>query len=653
MSIYILRIVLFISIAFNSFSVQSNFNVSDIKQPKFSDIDGCIITLKTKLITSKFSWMFRDAAECFDYFAVSYAQKPSSQETLDNLFVLGDLILNNSKNGLWWVENDGNVGDPNVNRFVLAPMLDGLYFLNQSGIQSEKLEQFKIVLKKSIDFQVSAYKKDINWDWGAKAGGTYPNQDLYFSLITALAAKIYEEPTYMVISQTMLAKVKTSLLPDGGFHYIGNENESPIYHALNTIILGRYYTITDDMEALEIIKKTVNYWPLVMTAQGIAETWSDIWLKQGWLPIEAGALAIVTAVTGDARNNWLLGQVIRNNNIDQSILSSLYAAPYFKKLPLQEQSLPLEYVWQDANIRGIHGRKDDWYFGFTQGRGLRNSFVGGLISSNTNSMAGIFRGAQVAIKVNSDDKKQLFLSDVSDQSSMAYVSDFGGALCTDYVLHSNLISGLTDYKSLDSASHWHVTQLWQAEKTGMLGAMVLNTDTPGSAEEIAFKFLFGPEQIYQLNSDTWVSGELKIKIFSQFASPEIKVLPTNAIFPAPSTNKWYGLQLLKSSVNATVDDKFVVVVWVGPLANDPPVRVEYFLDKNGVGADWQDGHKAMIFYNQASSPKIYNLPFSGIDKITGISEKSNFITEYPVIDHNLSFTLNNNECIMFNNRLKH
>jgi hypothetical protein len=76
-----------------------------------------------------------------------------------------------------------------------------------------------------------------------------------------------------------MRKTTENLLPDGGLHYIGIENESPVYHALNLIIIGRYATLSQDPVAVKLLKDTANYC-LVATAEGYGVL-GDV-VKQSW-----------------------------------------------------------------------------------------------------------------------------------------------------------------------------------------------------------------------------------------------------------------------------------------------------------------------------------------------------------------------------------
>ena len=82
----------------------------------------------------------------------------------------------------------------------------------------------------------------------------YPNQDLYGPLCFWLSAELYGRDEDRQLAQHILRKTTENLLPDGGLHYIGIENESPVYHALNLILIAHYATLSHDPVAVKLLK---------------------------------------------------------------------------------------------------------------------------------------------------------------------------------------------------------------------------------------------------------------------------------------------------------------------------------------------------------------------------------------------------------------
>jgi hypothetical protein len=288
---------------------------------------------------------------------------------------------------------------------------------------------------------------------------------------------------------------------------------------------------------------------------------------------------------------------------------SVYASPFWDKLPPRETPLPKEFVWQDRNINGIHGRKGNWYFGFTQGRGLRNTFVGGLIGDalQPSKMNGIFRGAQIYVLKSDDVKSQLFLSDINDQSSVAVTDPIGGALCVNYDLQPSMISGLSD--NVVPIHSWHVTQMWRTAKDGIMGVISIEAQTDMTVKSVAAKILLGPQTLTQLDSDTWASGQLKVRVYQNTGSVIRKQIATNPIYPS---GQWNGLEMANSGEKYYKGDKLYWSAWIGPLVSKPPMRIVILPQHYGWTADWADGHKTSVVYNSSTESRVFRIPWSSI-----------------------------------------
>jgi hypothetical protein len=634
----------------NPFKVQTKADLS------------CVSGLPNLSNTPNTAWDFRVAAECFNvttYYASNTVQDNDFKEfSLSKSIEIGEYLVKNiTDQGVWWQTNSSMVGDPNINRFVLGAFLDGVFWLRKLPEGEIKWLEWKSKLELAVNFQVNAYAGHVDWDWGAKVANKYVNQDVYFLLIMGLASELYHNSNYEQLALQMLNSIKQNQLPDGGFHYIQQDNDSPVYHGLVILMLGRFYTLTHNEMAYALIKNSVKYWPLVMTNEGIPESWSDVWMKQTWLAIEPASMVITSAATGDALNYGLLMQSLKSTPVNKSSVASLYAMPFWDKLPANISSLPNEFIWKDENIRGMHGRKDNWYFGFTQGRGLRNSFVGGIMGdpSQTSKTNGIFRGAQVSVFTTPDVNQELFLSDINDHTSMTLLANQGGAVCANYALQSNQSSTLYDTSTAVS-SNWWVTQLWRVMKEGSLGLMSLSStsDLSNVNVSVAFKFLFDNNLITQVNSDTWVNGSIKIKIYHNPGTVSIKNIPSNPIYPAV-TARWNGIELAKLLTNVSKNDKFFVTVWVGPVSNEPPISVDVLPDSFGFSAVWADGHQALLTYNISADTYDYNLPWSAKSAPIAIAGEAVKPLKVYVKNAKVSFTGGLNQCVIVesNTNLQH
>ena len=293
------------------------------------------------------AWQYRGVAERLVPLAYA-ASAPDSphrgrQDLVDHaLATVGWITAECSESG-WWFRKSPPDGDPNVNRFTLGPLLDAVRMLRALPEGQAAWPRWREPLDRAVALQRRAYHGQEDWDWGGKAAGEYANQDLYYVLIMALSADLFDRPDDRAEAQSMMKRVADNMLPDGGIRYIGITNEAPVYHGLNLILLGRYLTLTGDPVAREALKQTASYWPLVLTAEGQPEYWSDVWWKQTWGYVWREALVIAAGATEDARNQWLMWRVLERSTPTSGGWGGICSAPYWTGpqpgTPLPEPSL--------------------------------------------------------------------------------------------------------------------------------------------------------------------------------------------------------------------------------------------------------------------------------------------------------------------------
>ena len=81
--------------------------------------------------------------------------------------------------GAWWVGQSKTIGDPNVNRFVLGALLDGLYWLRKTPEGEVKWLEWKAKVEKAVLFQYAAYEGKVDWNWGGQKSGSATQIKMY------------------------------------------------------------------------------------------------------------------------------------------------------------------------------------------------------------------------------------------------------------------------------------------------------------------------------------------------------------------------------------------------------------------------------------------------------------------------------------------
>jgi len=508
-------------------------------------------------------------------------------------------------NGLWY-RREGT-GDPNVNRFTLGPLLDAVHMLQTLPAGREAWPRWKDKLDRALDHQRRAFRGEFNWEW-VHPEVKYPNQDLYGPLFFWLSAELYGRDEDRQLAKHIMQKTTENLLPDGGLHYIGIENESPVYHALNLILIARYATLSHDHVAVKLLKDTANYWPLVLTAEGHPECWSDVWWKQSWSPVWREAMVVAAGATGEPRNQWLLWRVLERNAPSDPGMGGIYAAPYWTGVA-PGQALPDRFVVRDENIRGVRGRAGSWYFGVCRGRGLRNTFVGGLVTSptQTDPLLAALRGAGVDILLDAKRPNGLWLSEVADRAALTLRPDVAAGLGVRYTLQRGLINGWPTPQT--SPSPWQVTQVWRAAGDGVLGMVAVEATADAPAAAVLGRIALGPGTVEAPTGRdaAWRCGPLTVKFFDTFGTASVERVPQYA--RAPET-WWPGVQLRQNlDGGAKSGQRFVYSVWIGPQGTTPPTAMRLLPQDRGWLATWPASRQAAALFNPTLAPLTIEVPW--------------------------------------------
>ncbi|MBT3378689.1 MAG: hypothetical protein HN742_30530 [Lentisphaerae bacterium] len=556
------------------------------------------------------AWQYRTVAEELTSLAWVACDPGSPQVGREDLVqrLLGGidwLVAECNEEGWWWRKNPPT-GDPNVNRFVLGPLLDTVRFARMRPEGKAAWPRWRAPLDRAIELQRAAYRFELAWDWGGKAGGEYANQDAYLVIIAALSAQLYDRPADQELAADMARKISSNLLPDGGIRYIGITNEAPVYHSLNLTVLGRYATLTKDPVVVKLLHDTAPYWPLVLSAEGQPEYWSDVWWKQTWGYVSRNGLIVAAGATGDARNQWLLWRVLERTAATARGWSTVCAMPYWTGAA-SGTPLPDPFVTTDRNMRGVRGRAGNWYYGVCIGRGLRNTFCGGMITHPTHSRPvwAAIRGLQINVLQRRDKRMQgLWLSQIEDHAGLAMRPNVSGAVGVRYRLQPRRINGVPTPETPDSP--WQVTQVWRAGGDGLLGMIVLEAleDAPGIA--VQGRVALGQIDPKQVGGKDWQAGPLRVRFYDSFGTASVQPVPANT-----TPTGWPGIVCEQPLTDgAKAGQRFVYSVWLGPETTTPPDQFERLPKDMGWLAVWEDGRRVATVFNPGSEQTEIRVPWS-------------------------------------------
>lgn len=432
-----------------------------------------------------------------------------------------DFCLSRQRDGSWFYSQKWTSGDPNSDRFALAPLMDAIHWLRALPEGRKCWPKWEASLRQLVDFQYTrwaCHKKlgfEKNEAWG-QAALTYPNQDVFHLVEMALAYEFWNDTRFRESASETLRSLEANLLPDGGFHYIGPETECDIYHSVNLVWIARYFLLTNDTRARDLLKRTAPYYPLTSSNEAWPEYYTDCWWKHYWADGRAAGPEIVAGIAEDSSNRWLAERLLER--VGPGDFEDAITAGMFYRADLQPRPLPDNWLRMDCNIRGPRGRFGDWYFAATPGGGARDTFVGAMISRPDHllPLRGAFLAANVEVGLSAGSPRQsccLYVSGPDDITATAIEGD-AAAIATRYTLRKPYINSVRNPRV--APTPWRGTQLWILTRHGLVGQLELEAT---ERQDIAFlggELRFGPDlPLATLGEGHYRCGDLSIRILDR------------------------------------------------------------------------------------------------------------------------------------------
>lgn len=429
-----------------------------------------------------------------------------------------DFLLSQQKDGSWYYARKWpDRSDPNCDRFALGPLMDAVGYLRQTPEGKAAWSRWEGPLRQLVDFQYEKwwrYKANGYTDniaWGSSAC-TYPNQDVFVLVIMALAHQFWGEERYLQAAHGIRDALERALLPDGGMHYIGPETECDVYHTINLLWIGRYYKLTGDEKAREILARTVRYYPLAYSNEARPEYYTDCWWKHYWSDSTPYGPEVVASVTGDGQNKWLADRAMERTGIgadDSAVYAGMFYRPDVTPRPLDDGWLVF-----DRNIGGPRGRFGDWYFAGVVGGGARDTFVGGMVSrpDRAQPLMGAFLAANIEVGLReggSRDSSCLYISGPDDQTSVALHGE-AAVLGARYIPRRAYINSV--FNPQVPVTDWLGTQVWLLTRNGLVGLVELEATREQTVPFLGGELRFGPNEELVAQGDVFRCGALTARV---------------------------------------------------------------------------------------------------------------------------------------------
>lgn len=301
------------------------------------------------------------------------------------------LLVEAAVDDRWW-HLDGRKGDPNIDRFTLLPVMESLQFA-RDALDPQLLSDLRSKIAAVLRVQYEEYGKPKN------DAEPYPNMDVYYCLIMLLGSGMTDraggsgaihrahesgagadEPArYEAEFERFLRIMQAAQFEGGGWTYFRGTNECPVYHDINVSLMGRIYNLTDDERALEMVHRSVPYYPHVVDPTGRPEYYTDPWWKHSWTPQGSPAVDIVASLAHDEANRAIAdllrpttaresdvfnGQVFLPETVYASLLweDGLTPTPLPRSSGEGEQRRGITF---DPSIEGPRGRFERWSWAAT------------------------------------------------------------------------------------------------------------------------------------------------------------------------------------------------------------------------------------------------------------------------------------------------
>lgn len=399
-------------------------------------------------------------------------------------------ILDNCKNGKWWREQPGT-GDANINRFTLLPLTE-LFIRVGNHFDSELKRKCLAVIEQATSVQVETYH-----NVKTRCRGEYPNMDAYFMLIMEETARILNRAQYHSLALEYLGYLETCLFADGGFVYYKDTNECEAYHQINVMILARFWELTHSCRILEILKRTLPYYPNTLEPSGVIDGYTDPFWKHNFGasgPFALDVLATLFPSAPEAGEHRYLANRLRDSS-DEIWMLHLWAIDYWEAEPGTETRD--NYVRYDASIRGPRGRFGAFSWAGTTGACL-DTFVGAMIAEKRERISSLQAvGAEIILPepVGQDPRSPLKGRRI-DQSAYITGRDYlRRIIYADELaclgVSSPLFTGEVAWQDFVPDSGWQTHQVWLFKPERLIGMIVIEPahgDTvPAKAAGIYFR----------------------------------------------------------------------------------------------------------------------------------------------------------------------
>lgn len=453
------------------------------------------------------AWTFRTLGEQCAVAAWGFLDPRSAQRhdpaLLRRLLVHFQAICQNHQNGDFNPGREAIYGrDENINRFCISPMMDALLMLEAEypwTILPSKREEWRRELRALVDYQYRTYgpREPLDPD----KPRYYPNMDVHHLLIMEWAWRIFGDEKYREDRDAMLQWLADSLYPMGGWTYHWPQNECYVYHQLNVTFIARYYQVTRDPRALEILRRSAGYYPLVHDPEGMTESYTDCSWKHYWTAAAPAGADVIAGMFDDGANK--LAALDAGRRGYGSGLAAVYTAPWWKDI---EPSARREnWLLYDEDIQGPRGQYGKFSFAGTArvtpvGEIGKDTFVGCMIGDRNIKSLPLDAALQVAtvearLKPDGPHWHNARYCSGREEPSVILVPDDFSTLCVRY----RITRPAWGHGSSDEP--WEALQQWFLSEDRLIGMLTIRAVQDTTCAGVWGRLRFGLNREFELGEE--------------------------------------------------------------------------------------------------------------------------------------------------------
>lgn len=520
-------------------------------------------------------------------------------------------------------EGDFNIGrvavhgrDPNINRFCLAPTLDGWLLLLEAYpdlLPPVKVAELEAGLKRLVEFQLTDYGRARLAREPHEKFPAYPNMDVHYLLVMEAARRLWGEEPYQGERDTFLKLVQLAVHPRGAFAYINTQNECFVYHQINVVFLARYWQWTGDSGVLDTLRRTIPYYPENVEPAGMPEYYTDACWKHYWSSGSVAGPDVIAGLFDDPLNKQVAETCGAIVGYGHGHIAAI-AAELWR--PIAPKPLPDQYTLYDTNVQGPRGRYGTWSFGgngrnYGVGYQGKDTFVGAMITDPERRPLPLDAALQVVtteVRLNHTDNHWVGGRCISalERLTTTVGPDFG-SLAVRYT-----VSKPNWHHKNDDLLPWDGTQAWFLSKTRLVGLVALEATADETQAAVHGRVRLGlSRELTACGKDSWRYGRMIVTLHDHNYA-KITTRPSETFFlDKPETYKSTEITLLdpisvqageKGQVNYPNGTRYWFLVEVRPDNSPPAEDVRRIEQGRAVGLSFREpGRQITLLHNPSDT----------------------------------------------------